>query len=115
MTEIKPTAEHLQDPYVLQLLEALAKQTDEIEGLEELFQEADADCANKEDIIKEFEGVINTTRIDNYICIDVDELFVSELKWIIDNSTEDMIKADREYWERMSGAAEVLLEAYIVK
>jgi len=33
MTELTPTPEHLQDPYVLQLIEALAKRDDEIERL----------------------------------------------------------------------------------
>ena len=108
MTEIKPTAEHLQDPYVLQLIEALGK-------LQEEFEECDAACADLEDGLKELRGGIKVTEMDEYICISKDDIITSELKWIIDNSTEDMIKADREYWERMSAAAEVLLEAYIVK
>ena len=46
MTEIKPTAENLQDPYVLQLIEALGK-------LQEEFEECDAACADLEDGLKE--------------------------------------------------------------
>ena len=33
MTEIKPTSDHLSDPYVLQLIEALSRRDDEIESL----------------------------------------------------------------------------------
>ena len=35
MTELSPTEEHLKDPYVLQLIEALSMQQDRIEELEE--------------------------------------------------------------------------------
>ena len=34
MTEIQPTPEHLSDPYVLQLIQALSQQQDLIETLE---------------------------------------------------------------------------------
>jgi len=35
MSEVTPTMENLTDPYVLQLIEALAKQDDEIERLQD--------------------------------------------------------------------------------
>ena len=108
MTEIKPTAENLQDPYVLQLIEALGK-------LQEEFEECDAACADLEDGLKELRGGIKVTEMDEYICISKDDIITSELNWIKKYHTKDMRKADRKYWKRMAAAAEVLLEAYIVK
>ena len=39
MSEITPTADHLNDPYVLQLIEALSKRDDHIEELESYLDE----------------------------------------------------------------------------
>ena len=49
MSEYKPTVENLSDPYVLQLIMALAKQGDEIEIFTtdgRLFSESGAFCRN---------------------------------------------------------------------
>lgn len=42
MSEIKPTPQHLNDPYVLQLIEALAKQGDEIDSLQDILKKREA-------------------------------------------------------------------------
>ena len=58
---------------------------------------------------------MKTKRIDQYICIDTDQIIIDELKYIIEDDTTQLQKADKKYWKRMAAAAEVLLEAYIVK
>ena len=55
---------------------------------------------------------MKTTRIDQYICIDVDELIVEEMREIIDQKCGRMLKEDKEYWARLKEAAEVILDTY---
>ena len=55
---------------------------------------------------------MKTTRIDQYICINVDELIVEEMQEIIDNDCRNLLKEDKEYWARLKEAAKVVLDTY---
>ena len=57
---------------------------------------------------------MKTKRIDQYICIDMDQIIVDELKDIIDNGCGSSMKEDLDEWERLQAAAKVVLEFYTI-
>ena len=57
---------------------------------------------------------MKTTRIDQYICIDTDQIIIDEMKDIIDNGCGSSMKEDIDDWERLQAAAKVILEFYTV-
>ena len=56
--EIKPTMDHLSDPYVLQLIEVLSKGQDEIERLTEYAKVSDSESVLAEERIAKLEATI---------------------------------------------------------
>ena len=61
-----------------------------------------------------FGGVLmKTTRIDQYICIDSDQLMIDGLKEIIEYSKQEWkLEEDRLMWEELGKAAPVILKYY---
>ena len=57
---------------------------------------------------------MKTKRIDQYICIDSDQLIIDEMKDVIDNDSGSRLKEDRKEWKRLQKAAKVILEFYTV-
>jgi len=57
---------------------------------------------------------MKTKRIDQYICIDLDQLIIDEMKDVIDNDSGSHLKEDRKEWKRLQKAAKVILEFYTV-
>jgi len=57
---------------------------------------------------------MKTTRIDQYICIDIDRIIVDEMKEIVDNDSGSHLKEDISEWKRLQDAAKVILEFYRV-
>jgi len=57
---------------------------------------------------------MKTKRIDQYICIDLDQLIIDEMKDVIDNDSGSRLKEDRKEWKRLQKAAKVILEFYTV-
>ena len=57
---------------------------------------------------------MKTTRIDEYICIDVDQIVVDEMKDIIDKDNGSHLEEDVKEWKRLQRAAKVVLEFYTV-
>jgi len=57
---------------------------------------------------------MKTKRIDQYICIDSDQLIIDEMKDVIDNDSGSHLKEDRKEWKRLQKAAKVILEFYTV-
>ena len=57
---------------------------------------------------------MKTTRIDQYICIDSDQIIIDEMKDIIDNGCGSSMKEDLDEWERLQAAAKVVLEFYTI-
>ena len=57
---------------------------------------------------------MKTKRIDQYLCIDMDQVIVDEMTDIIEGDYGHLQKVDREYWDKMIEAAKVILDAYTV-
>ena len=57
---------------------------------------------------------MKTKRIDQYICIDSDQIIIDEMNDIIDQDGPYSFKEDEEYWEKMKEAAKVILDCYTV-
>jgi len=57
---------------------------------------------------------VKTTRIDQYICIDADQLIIDEMREIVDNGCGSHLKEDKKEWKRLQKAAKVILEFYTV-
>ena len=57
---------------------------------------------------------MKTTRIDQYICIDTDQIVIDEMKEIIGGDYGHCEGVDREYWDKAIEAAKVILAAYTV-
>jgi len=101
MSDLLPTAENLNDPYVIQLIEALSWEQDRIE---ELFKR-----------IAELEAAAGTTRIDQYICIDLEKELVREMREIIAMKMKDQAYTeDRKWLREMKKAAKVIIKNYTV-
>ena len=57
---------------------------------------------------------VKTKRIDEYICLDVDQIIVDEMNYIIDGDYGKLCKVDREYWDKVIAAAKIIRSAYSV-
>ena len=57
---------------------------------------------------------MKTKRIDQYLCIDTDQIIIDEMKDIIDNGCGSKMKEDKDAWERYQEAAKVILGFYTV-
>ena len=57
---------------------------------------------------------MKTKRVDQYICIDTDQIIIDEMKEIIESDYEILGTVDRAYWDKMKEAAKVILDAYTV-
>ena len=53
-------------------------------------------------------------RIDEYICLNVDQIMLDELTDIIEMSLDDHDKEDKAFWGPIQKAAKVLMAAYQV-
>jgi hypothetical protein len=53
-------------------------------------------------------------RIDEYICLSVEQIMLDELTDIIEMSLDDHCEEDKAFWESMQKAAKVLMTAYVV-
>ena len=54
------------------------------------------------------------TRIDQYICIDTDQIIVDAMRDIIDNDVVSPHLEDVHYWEELQQAAKIVLKNYVV-
>ena len=58
---------------------------------------------------------MKTKRIDEYICLDVEQIVVDEMKEILSQKIGDFyMEEDREYWTELQNAAKVILRNYTV-
>lgn len=57
---------------------------------------------------------MKTTRIDQYICLDSDQIIVDEMREIVDSDSGSHLKEDKKEWKRLQKAAKVILEFYTV-
>ena len=57
---------------------------------------------------------MKTTRIDQYICIDSDQIIIDEMEEILAGDCGSNMKEDIVDWERLQDAAKVVLEFYTV-
>jgi hypothetical protein len=57
---------------------------------------------------------MKTTRIDQYICIDTDQIIIDEMNDIIDNDSAYPNKEDDKYWKRLRKAAKIVKDAYTI-
>ena len=57
---------------------------------------------------------MKTTRIDQYICIDSDQIIIDEMEEILSGDCGSDMKEDIDGWERLQAAAKVVLEFYKV-
>jgi len=58
---------------------------------------------------------MKTTRIDEYICIDVDRIIVDEMREIVDNDCGSHLQEDKDNWQRLQDAAQVIINNYTVQ
>ena len=54
------------------------------------------------------------TRIDQYICIDTDQIIVDAMRDIIDNDGGSSHPEDVHCWEELQQAAKIVLKNYVV-
>ena len=56
---------------------------------------------------------MKTTRIDNYLCLDVERIVVDEMKVILETKSSMFAhEEDRVMWDELTAAAKVILENY---
>jgi hypothetical protein len=55
-----------------------------------------------------------TTRIDQYICLDVDKIIVDEMQEIVDGDCGSVMQEDLHDWIELQQAAQVILKYYTV-
>ena len=60
---------------------------------------------------------MKTTRLDQYICIDVDKVVIDEMNYLMEDSHLDnaIFPEDKKYWDEVRKAARVILTAYEVQ
>jgi hypothetical protein len=56
----------------------------------------------------------STKRIDNYICIDTDQLIIDEMQEIVDTDTSRLCDDDTKSWLTLKEAAKIILGNYLV-
>ena len=56
----------------------------------------------------------NPVRIDQYLCIDTDQIIVDEMQDIINNDCGSTYQEDLDAWVELQQAAEIVLKYYKV-
>ena len=51
-------------------------------------------------------------RIDDYICINIDQVICDEMEIIVNTDCGSSMQEDRDAWDRLQEAAKVILENY---
>ena len=55
---------------------------------------------------------MKTKRIDQYICIDADQIIVDEMTELIESNCGSVLEEDQTYWKELQEAAKVILKNY---
>ena len=58
---------------------------------------------------------MKTTRIDQYICLDIDQIIIDEMNEILSQDLDRLhMQEDKDFWTEAQAAAKVILGCYEV-